>query len=107
MFSSDLMKKLFFLILIFILSTIFIIIVKAQEELEAPPGMEIIKIGDVRYIVPQGTKMRKQGGIVTLEGHNEYMARRFSDVEERLKVVEREIEELRSIVLRMQKGQSN
>ena len=95
-------KTHFLLILIFFCSFISIIIAKAEERQEAPPGMEIIIIGDVRHIVPKGTKILKQGGVVTLEGHNEYMARRFSDVEQRLSAVEREIEELKQIVLRMQ-----
>ena len=86
-----------FLILIFILSIVFSIIAKAGEKIEAPPGMEVIEISGVKYIVPKGTEVRKKGGVLILEGHNEYVARRFSAIEERLGAVEREIEELKRI----------
>ena len=98
------MRKIhLFLILIFVFSAVFIIIAKAEEKEEVPPGMEIIEIGNVRHIVPKGTKIRKDGGVITLEGHNEYMARRFSDIEERLAEVEAKEERLREEVEQLKK----
>ncbi|MCF7875301.1 MAG: hypothetical protein K9L87_02440 [Candidatus Omnitrophica bacterium] len=68
---------------------------RAEEE-QAPPGMEIIKIGNVNYIVPEGTKVRKQeGGIIKLEGRLEYVARRFSEMEEKIAQIEKENETLK------------
>ncbi|MCF7874064.1 MAG: hypothetical protein K9L84_03325 [Candidatus Omnitrophica bacterium] len=58
------------------------------DKKEAPPGMEIITIGSVDYVVPRGTKVKKKDGIVSLEGRHEYTARRFSEIE-------KEISELR------------
>ncbi|MCF7887393.1 MAG: hypothetical protein K9L71_03160 [Candidatus Omnitrophica bacterium] len=55
---------------------------------KAPPGMEIISIGNVDYVVPEGTKVKKKDGIISVEGRSEYTARRFSEVEERIFALE-------------------
>jgi hypothetical protein len=63
---------------------------------EVPPGMEIIQIRNVSYLLPKGTQIRKRGGVITFEGLNEYTARRLSAFEERLQASEKEIERLKS-----------
>ena len=93
------MRRFFcFLILIIAISAIFNIAAKAKEELKAPPGMEIIEISGVKYIVPQGAEVRKKGGLIVLEGHNEYVARRFSELEQRIEAIEKKIEDLQDMV---------
>lgn len=75
------------------------------DEKKAPPGMEIISIGNVDYVVPKGTKIKKKDGIISLEGRFEYIARRFSEVEEKIsllenenKVLENKFEDLKKLI---------
>lgn len=91
-----------FLILIFVFSAIFIIIAKAEDRGEAPPGMELIKSGKLRYLVPMGTKISRGSGVVTYAAV-ENIVIRLSDVEERLSAIEKEIEQLKSVGSEMQK----
>lgn len=58
------------------------------DDKKAPPGMEIISIGNVDYVVPKGTKIKKKDGVISLEGRFEYTARRFSEVEEKISALE-------------------
>lgn len=75
------------------------------DDKKAPSGMEIITIGNVDYVVPKGTKVRKKDGIISLEGRFEYIARRFSEVEEKIslleeenKVLENKFEDLKKLI---------
>jgi len=56
-----------FLILIFVFSTIFITTAKAEEKEEVSPRMEIIQIGNARYLLPNGTKIRKRDSLIIFE----------------------------------------
>ena len=92
-----------FLILIFVFSALFFITAKAEEKEEVPPwltvdSMEIIQIGNARYLLPKGTKMRKRAGVITFEGSGEYTARRLLDFEERLQESEKEVERLKRVL---------
>ena len=87
-----------FLILIFVFSTIFITTAKAEEKEEVSPRMEIIQIGNARFLLPKGTKIRKRAGVITFEGPGEYTARRLSAFEERLQASEKEIERLKRVL---------
>jgi hypothetical protein len=62
---------------------------QADDE-KAPPGMEIISIGNVNHIVPKGTKVRKKDGVVTFEGRFEYISRKFNEVEEKISALKEE-----------------
>ncbi|MCF7871364.1 MAG: hypothetical protein K9L77_02585 [Candidatus Omnitrophica bacterium] len=82
------MKKIKAIVLVLVLVSISLNL-RAEEE-KAPPGMEVIKIGNVNYIVPEGTKVRKQkDGIIKLEGRLEYVARRFSEIEKKISELEK------------------
>jgi len=83
-----------FLVLIFVF-TLFIKLSKTEDKLDIPPGMEVINVGGVRYIAPKGSKVKESGGVVTIEGHNEYLARKLSGIEERLSAIEEDIKELK------------
>jgi len=92
-----------FLILTFVFSALFIITAKAEEKVEVPPwltvdGMEIIQIGNARYLLPKGTKIRKRAGVITFEGPGEYTARRLLDFEERLQANEKEVKRLKRVL---------
>jgi len=61
-----------FLILIFVFSALFFITAKAEEKEEVPPwltvdSMEIIQIGNARYLLPKRTNIRKSGSLITFE----------------------------------------
>lgn len=95
-----------FLILIFVFSAIFIVAApahswhhgEAEVKEEVSPGMEIIQIGNGRYLRPKGAKIGKRAGVITFEGPGEYAVRRLSDFEERLAATEKEIERLKRVL---------
>ncbi|MBL7131838.1 MAG: hypothetical protein ISS45_10655 [Candidatus Omnitrophica bacterium] len=92
-------RKIYFpLILVFVFSILFIIFAKADEKEELPAGMEIIKIGNIEYVVPKGTQINKQGSAAIPESLSEYVARRFSDIEEYFAKTDQEIKQLKKRV---------
>lgn len=94
------MKKkaiILFLAFIFIFA-LFAKLSRTEDRLEVPAGMEVINVGGVRYIAPKGSKVKESGGVVTIEGHNEYMARKLSGIEERLSAIEEYIEKLQEAI---------
>lgn len=74
------MRKLY--VLFFLVFIFLIVNVKAKEKEDIPPGMEIIKIGNVRHLVPKGTKAVKKDGVITLEGSVGYTAQKITNLEE-------------------------
>lgn len=56
-----------------------------------PPGMEIIKEGDVNVVVPKGGQLRQQGSVMLIETADEYSARKFEDTDARFKALEKEL----------------
>jgi len=97
------MKISFYLLLILALvfSATFLIAQEVSEE-EVPPGMEIIKINDTKVITIKGTKIKKKGDLLVIEGTKEFVARKFldvdghfSEIEEKTKRLEKEINELK------------
>jgi hypothetical protein len=98
------MRKIhLFLVSILVLTAILTITAKAEEVI-VPPGMEIIRIQGVRYLVPKGTKIRKRGGVILFEGVNEYMVNKFVDLDKRLAAIEMEIKQLKKVLGETQKG---
>lgn len=76
-----------------------------------PPGMEIMKIGGINMLVPQGTQFYMQGSQLKMEEASEYSARRFQDMDKRLQRIEEkqskmeeEIENLRGHLEHPQAG---
>lgn len=81
-------KSVFFpsvITLIFIAGLLYAL---KDEESELPPGMEVIKVGSAKILVPKGTKVYKRGSLITLETINEYTARKLVELDERLKEIE-------------------
>lgn len=66
------------------------------------PGMETIKEGDVNLVVYKGGRPHKQGDVVMTETPDEYTSRKFSSVEEHLKRIEKELEDLKSMVKKLE-----
>jgi len=86
-------------------------IAEKRSNEDVPPGMEIIIINKVRYLVPKGTKIRKRGGVFVLEGKSEYMAERFDivykhleSIKEKEKELTLEVEQLKKTVEKLQKS---
>ena len=57
-----------------------------------PPGMEVIKRGDVNIVVPKGGQLRKQDSVMLIETADEYASRKFMDADERFKKIEKELQ---------------
>jgi hypothetical protein len=98
------MRKIYlFIVSILVLTAILSITAKAEEVI-VPPGMEIIRIQGVRYLVPKGSKISKSGPVITFEGINEYMVNRFVEFDKRLAAMEKEMEQLKRVLGETQKG---
>lgn len=70
---------------------------------EIPEGMEAVRIGGSAWlIVPQGAKTRKVGAQIIVEGSKEYMSRRFLEMDERLKKIEKNQEALQKELAALQ-----
>ena len=70
-----------------------------------PPGMEVIKEGDVNVVVPKGARLRRQSSVMLIETADEYASRKFEETDERFKKIEnklasqqKELEDLKSAV---------
>ena len=99
------------LVLIFVFS-VFASWGIAQQDEEIPPGMEVIKIGDARTIVIKGTKIKKKGDLLIVEGTKEFVARKFLEtdrafsemqtmedkIQKEIEQLKRELEELKDRV---------
>lgn len=75
---------------------------KKSKNTDIPPGMEIIEVGNTSQMVPQGTRVIKEGGRRTIESTRRYMARRFFEMDARLKKLERENDELKKEVRKLE-----
>ena len=100
--NNNALLKIFLLIFILISSIPFIYAQEEKTDIQAPPGMEIIKVGGFNVLAPKGAKMRKVGSLLIVESTAEYTARKILDLEERLaeaekkeKELEREVQELK------------
>ena len=96
------MKIIMIPVLIFVLS-ISASHALAQEEANGetkqkiPEGMEEIQIGgSAKLIIPKGAKVTKVGAQLIVEGTKEYMARKVSEMEERLAAIEKNQEDLKN-----------
>lgn len=89
------MKK-FTLAVILLLTVSFAFFAYAEEKVkEVPEGMRIEKIGDLEVLMPKDAKLTKKGDVFVQETNEEYMARKFHELDERLKKIEEELTEMR------------
>jgi len=95
-------KTHLFLVSILVLTAILTITAKAEEVI-VPPGMEIIRIHGVSYLVPKGTKIKKRRGVITFEGVTEYLMNRFVDFDKRVAAIEKELKQLKRVLGKTQK----
>ena len=89
------MKKIGALFLIGILVFSAIVAYGQKEPKIKPlPGMKYIKVGNAQIMVPEDAVVRMVGTITTIETAEQYAARKFLQVEERLAKIEAEQEDL-------------
>ena len=63
---------------------------------DVPEGMEVVAVtGGYKLIVPKGSKLRKVGAQIIVEGQKEYMSRHFEEMRKRFDEVTATIEELK------------
>jgi hypothetical protein len=77
------------------------------EDLESgrlPPGMMMENIGGSNVLVPQGTRIRREGDLRIVEGTGEYAARKFLDIDAHLKRIDSELEALRKEMEELKKS---
>lgn len=88
------MKKSAFLFLIpLFIFYAFYCIAKEDKKEEITAGMEIIQVGDgQRLCVPKGTKTKKIGAQLILEDNSEYVAKKFSEIEDDVKELRAKVE---------------
>jgi len=65
---------------------------------EIPPGMELINMGGIHMIVPQGMKIEKKGSLMTMEGSDAFAARNFKEMKTRFEKIEASQDELKKTV---------
>jgi hypothetical protein len=83
------MKKVIILFtLTSILFAISFVIAQEEEIEQIPAGMEMIKVGATRLVVPRGTTVQKKGGLIILENINEYVARQLFALDARIQAIE-------------------
>jgi len=108
------MKRISFFILIFISALSTVSIAAEDKEKEVPVGMELVLIKDnYKLLIPKGAKIRKEGAVFIIENIDEYVARRFHDMEGRIAKIEaeekglkKEIEQLKNNLIKSQEVES-
>ena len=93
------MQKILPVIILFLILATAVIAEEPPDE-EIPPNMEVLTIRNVSYIVPKGMKLKPDDhGILRLETRDEYMARTFHNMDNRLKALEENERKLRSDII--------
>ena len=100
--QNTLKKKTIFLFLVLVCAfSETLLLAESDQESKAanlPPGMVVKKIGGANVVVPEGTRVRKEGDLNIVESTGEYAAQKFTQLEERLDKVESELSALRKDV---------
>jgi len=96
------MKKIGILMLIagFILCAVCAQAANNDDE-NAPPGMRVEKVGDLKVILPKDAGLRKKGDVLVVESTAEYAAQKFIEVYNRLAKLESEKDALRRDINKM------
>jgi hypothetical protein len=68
--------------------------VAGEKDIEALPGMELVRVGNTRLMVPEGARVYKQDGVIVVENAGEYATRKIKISEERVEGINEDIEDL-------------
>lgn len=85
--------NLFLLNLILVLIAVFVDAPGSKAD-EIPPGKKVMQLGGVKIIVGEGTKVRRGGHLTVIENSDEYMYRRFKEMENRFIKVEKKTKKI-------------
>ena len=69
-----------------------------------PPGMEVQKVGDLKVLVPENSKMRKVGDLLVVENMSEYFSRKYPALEEKVNRLEAEQDKLKAQLKQIKDG---
>ncbi len=58
--------------------------VHAADEPEVPPGMEVLKVGETKILIPKGTKVTKNAAQLVLEPPEQFWSRKVEEMEEEI-----------------------
>jgi len=95
--------KIFLLIFIFVFSCALVMPEEDEKE-EVPAGMEIIQVGEAKFVVPKGAATKKAGDLIILDSASEYTVRKFLEIEERVAELEAKEEELQKEVKQLKQA---
>ncbi len=79
---------------------------KDSKKEDVSGGMELIKIGAARILVPKGTRYRRKGNLIIFEDLAGYTGRRFLEIESRLRKIEEKIEKLQEEIKNLKNNSS-
>jgi len=74
-----------------------------RRDSRMPPGMAVKKIDRINVVVPKDAKIYKKGMTASVEGGDEYAARKFIDVDDRFAKNESTMETLKKELLELKK----
>jgi peptidoglycan hydrolase CwlO-like protein len=105
------MMRINLLLLMFFFAFSVISIYAQEKEEEIPPGMEIKRVGKLDLMLPKDMKVTQKGSVWVVETTQQYIARRFMEMEEQIarlkeeqEALKEEIEELKKNIDELQKG---
>lgn len=70
--------------------------VQAEDEPEIPPGMEVLKVGETKILIPKGTKITKKAAQLVLEPPEQFWSRRVEEMEEEIARLKEETEKMKA-----------
>ncbi len=104
------MKKVSFILLVFMFMVSFLSARAQEKKEEVPEDTQVIEVGPgSRLLLPKGMKIEKTGSQITIEDFGQYYERRLKEMEERLaefrsrdEILQKEIEQLQEGLTEMQ-----
>ena len=71
---------------------------RVHTAVEVPPGMELVNVGGIRMIIPQGAKVEKKGSLLVMEGVDEFVVRNLKEMNARIEKIEANQDDLGKMV---------
>jgi len=80
--------------------------VQAEDKSEIPPGMEILKVGETKILIPKGTKITKKAAQLVLEPPEQFWSRRVEEMEEEIARLKEETERMKADIEKLKEAVS-
>ena len=80
--------------------------IRKESFSQVRPGMQVKKIAGLNMLVPEGTQFYKQGAQVRMEEDGDYSARRFQEMDVRLQKTEKKVRMLERELTELRKTQN-